>query len=244
MVWRSLGVIITAGVAIVALQQPQLERVATTSESAITQRLATAQVLGRLGFASVAASQIWLDFVQYFGHEDRATLSYRWVQAYLETITQLDPQFIEPYTYALPALAMKAADPAAAVALLDFGIGHMTPETNPTAFRLPWQAAVINFLFVGDLELARDRYYLAADWLEAVGQPGDGLRSLGDRLLENPRSRLVRFNTWAGVFNSTADPEIRQIALAEMTQLGEARQNADGTWELIPPPDDALIAPE
>ncbi|NJK72606.1 MAG: hypothetical protein HC926_04830, partial [Synechococcaceae cyanobacterium SM2_3_60] len=145
MVWRSLGVVATAGVAIVALQQPQLSRVEVSSDSAITQRLATAEVLGQLGFGNIAASQIWLDFIQYFGHEERATLSYRWVEAYLDTMTRLDPQFIEPYTYALPALAMKAADPAAAVTILDFGISQMSPEANPSAFRLPWQAAIAEF---------------------------------------------------------------------------------------------------
>ncbi len=235
---------VAAGVAIVALQQPQLERVGTSADSSITQRLATAQVLGQLGFGSVAASQIWLDFIQYFGHEDRDTVGYDWVQAYLETMTRLDPQFMEPYSYALPALAMQAAQPQAAVELLDFGAMQMSPATHASAFRLPWQAAIINFLFIGDLALARDRFYLAADWLEMTGRPGDSLRGLADRIIENPRSRLVRFNTWAGVFNSTADPDIRQIALAEMTELGEVRQNPDGTWDLIPPPEDALVESE
>lgn len=205
------------------------------------QNFAIASGMKAIGFGDLAASWLWLEFVQYYGDTPRRRQEgYSLTYDYLEKITQLDEQFLGAYRYVSPAVAFSAGQPEQAQELLRKGVRAMEPHSQPQAYRLYLDMAVHAFLLLGDPEAGRAAYYAAADWYEQAGLEGssspDGWRQLGERLVTSPESRDVRFKVWLQVFNGTADPETRERALIELGELGARFQRQpNGQIQILEP---------
>ncbi len=216
------------------------------------QTIRTAQALGQLGFRNLAADWLWIDFIQYFGDLPlRLRFGYEQSSEYLDPITDLDPLFTQPYLYGTIAFAWKQGKPREAVQLLEKGLSSMNPNSNPFGYRLWYQVALLQFLWIGNIEAAQVALNQTADWIETIPeaerQPQGvllnpaSLRSLAGRIEESPRSAQVRFDIWVQVWRELRDPEAKQLALIEIEKLGGLRQLPDGTFELVRPDADAEI---
>ncbi len=201
-----------------------------------------ARGLGLMGYRNLAASWLWLDFIQYMGDTPaRAELGYALAADYLKQITDQDPFFFPAYLYATYALAFQSAQPEIAVDILETGTQFITPENNPNAFSLYFRAAIIYFLFLGEEEAAREAFYNAADWYEAAGHgSAQGMREVGDNIINNPLSKNVRFSTWLYAYRTTSEAETRELILEELNQLGTVRVDPETgeLLEVIPPQPD------
>ncbi|MEN9203171.1 MAG: hypothetical protein Q6J46_07180 [Thermostichus sp. DG02_2_bins_29] len=244
--WQStlpavLGLLICGGI-LVQSQLPMLERInlgeLENAEARKDRNLALANVLGWLGYRNLAASWLWLELIQYYGDGPARTLTgYGLAYDYFDHMTRLDPNFFLGYRLSSLVLAYRAGQPEQAIEILDRGIQHFTPETNPDAWRLYVDRALLNFLFLGDAEAGRDDYYQAAAWREQVGLPGEDFRQLGDNIARSPLSRRARFDVWMSVFNSSADHDTRLFVLEQLTQLGTVLETLPtGEIKILPPP--------
>ncbi|NJM00234.1 MAG: hypothetical protein HC924_16205 [Synechococcaceae cyanobacterium SM2_3_2] len=238
------GVGLAALVGVVSLQYQAIEAVKTPDPRqdllARQQGISLASALGPLGFGNLGSGWLWLEMIQYYGHPDRGVTGYTLAYPYLNTITSLDPSFFLAYRYAPAVLAFTAGEPENALALLQKGTEVITPDVNPRAYLLQLDQAGINFLLLGDSEAGRAAYHAGADWYEAVPEHegnGDNWRALGDRLVDRPNSRRVRFDVWLSLYRTTADPDTRERILGELAGLGTVRQNDNGELEILPPPD-------
>jgi hypothetical protein len=243
-----LGLGLAALAGVVALQYSTIEEVKAPDPQqdllARQQSLGIATALGPLGFGNLGASWLWLDFIQYFGHEDRSVTGYRLAYPYLDTITNLDPLFFRAYRYSSSVLAFTAGEPENALAVLQKGTQIITPDIDPRAYQLHFDQAGVYFLLLGDSQRGRDSYYTTADWYEAVPEHegnGDTWRALGDRLVNSPNSRRVRFDVWMSLYRTTPDPDTQERILRELAQLGTVRRTETGELEILPPDDDALV---
>ncbi|NJK63007.1 MAG: hypothetical protein HC921_10325 [Synechococcaceae cyanobacterium SM2_3_1] len=203
-----------------------------------------ARGLSLMGYRNLAASWLWLDFIQYMGDtQARSEVGYPLADDYLNQITDQDPFFFPAYLYATYALAFSAAQPEVAVDILEKGAQFITPDNNPNAFSLYFRAAIIYFLFLGDEVAAREAFYNAADWYEAAGHgSAQGMRDLGDNIINNPLSENVRFSTWLYAYQTTFEAETRELILEELNQLGTVRVDPETgeLLEVIPPTPDNL----
>lgn len=204
------------------------------------QNFAIASTLDSLGYGSLAASWLWMEFIQYYGDTPaRRREGYSLTYDYLDKITQLDDQFLRAYRYIAVTVGFSAGQPQLADQLMQRGLEAMTPQTQPEGYRLHLDRAVNYFLLLGDPEAGRRSYYAAGQWFQQAGLQGDqpeGWRQLGDRLVESPDSEEVQFMVWYQVFNSTADPVTQERALIEMSQLGgQMERDHEGRLRVIPP---------
>ncbi len=108
-----------------------------------------------LGFRIMLADTIYLWSIQYYGH--RRTLEGRaYLQHIYNTISDLDPQFVESYLTGALWMASDMADPVMALELLDRGI-----ERNPDSWILPWDAGWYSYMSLQDYAAA-ERYFAMA----------------------------------------------------------------------------------
>ncbi|MGQ9837808.1 MAG: hypothetical protein ACUVRV_07520 [Cyanobacteriota bacterium] len=236
-----LGLLLCGGI-LLQLQLPMLARInlgeLENAEARKDRNIALANVLAWLGYRNLAASWLWLELIQYYGDSSARTLTgYGLAYDYFDHMTRLDPNFFLGYRLSSFVLAYRAGQPEQALEILNRGLQHFTPETNPGAWRLYVDRALLNFLFLGDADAGRNDYYQAAAWREQVGLPGDDFRQLGDMIARSPLSRRVRFDVWMSVFNSTTDRDTRIFVLQQLAQLGTVRQILPtGEIEILPPP--------
>ncbi len=105
-----------------------------------------------LGFRTVLADVIYLWSIQYYGHR-RTPEGRRYLRHIFETITDLDPAFIDAYTTGALVMASDMSDPALAIELLERGI-----ERNPDSWVLPREAGWYSYMEVQDYAAA-ERYF-------------------------------------------------------------------------------------
>lgn len=246
-----LGLGLAALAGVVGLQYSTIEQVKAPDPRqdllARQQTINFASALGPLGYGNLGANWLWLQLIQYYGHEDRGQTGYRLAYPYMDTLTTLDPYFFLAYRYVTVVLGFTAGEPENAIAILEKATEVITPEVNPRAYLLQLDKTGLYFLLLGDPEKGRAAYHAGADWYEAVPEHegnGDTWRALGDRLVDSPNSRRVRFDVWMGLYRTTPDPEIRERILQELAQLGTVRRTETGELEILPPDDDALVDEE
>jgi len=236
-----VGLLLCGGI-LVQSQLPMLERInlgeLENAEARKDRNIALANALGWLGYRNLGASWLWLELIQYYGDGPGRTLTgYGLAYDYFDHMTRLDPQFFLGYRLSSLVLAYRAGQPEQAIEILDRGLQQFTPATNPDAWRLYVDRALLNFLFLGDAEAGRNDYYQAAAWREQVGLPGDDFRQLGDNIARSPLSRRARFDAWMSVFNSTTDRDTRIFVLEQLAQLGTVLQTLPtGEIEILAPP--------
>ncbi|MEM9537475.1 MAG: hypothetical protein AAGA40_17595 [Cyanobacteria bacterium P01_E01_bin.45] len=239
----SYGVFAFASLSCIALQKINLEVEIGLGSDIEEEKISQIQVLDKslnsLGFSGLSASLVWMDFIQYYGSNNRVSLGYELADFYLTSVTESEPRFTTPYGFTLSSLAFRSARPERALEILEYGIAQLSPLIDPQAYVLPFEAGTISFLYMGDGERGRDYYNLAADWFEqGQGEPAQHWRILASRLHNNPRSRRVQFDVWMQVYAANPDPNIREFVLTRLADLGEVRRLPDGSIEVIPPPEE------
>ncbi|MGK7908348.1 MAG: hypothetical protein AB4040_14155 [Synechococcus sp.] len=196
----------------------------------------TARVGSSLGYRGLTASNLWLSFIQYYGHEARQEVGYAYVSDFFESIVESEPRFVDAYFLASSAVAIRSGEPDNAVNILEKGLATVTPDWYGDAYRIPHQLASLNFLYLGDVQKSREYYYQAADWYEATyADSRQGWRALGNNIANNPRSKLAQFNAWMQSFQVNPDPEIQDYILEKLGELGEVNRLPDGSIQIIPP---------
>jgi hypothetical protein len=127
-----------------------------------------------LGHHELAADLVYLRAVVYFGSEITGGKSFRWLESYLQTIVELDPQWRTPYRWAGVAplydgTPITREDVEVANRFLRLGIAHF-----PSDWELPFMLAC-NLLFELHPKDADEKARFtaeAAQWLERASLVG------------------------------------------------------------------------
>lgn len=163
-----------------------------------------------LGFDQIIADCYWLAFVNYVG-DAQARLSDHYQEAddYLDLITTLDPNFVQPYWFAAFIVGSELRNPERAQEIIDRGV-----TANPDNWYLPYIGGVNLYLFAhNEIEAARyyrraSRYPDAPKWLARQA----------DILEAKIPSQIKELNTWSNVYSTSDDGMVRDMAKAKLTE--------------------------
>ena len=209
----------------------------TDNNLTFRQDLISSRLLSRMGLQGLASSKLWIDFIQYYGGQQGEDSGFKYSYDYLQSISEIEPRFINPYLVVVSALGFRSGNPEPGQEILMRGLDYITPDWNEDSYRLPFQLAILNFLFLGDQEGGRDAYYLAAERYErSHGESAEQWRELGDSLYQNPRSARSQFNIWHQIYTTSMDEEVKGQAYERLLELGNLETMPDGSKRLIPPP--------
>ena len=164
-----------------------------------------------MGFDKLLADYYWLSFISYYGDSaGRDKDNYALADRYLDLITSLDPQFVQPYWFVAFAVGEEQGNPRKAAEILKKGV-----DANQNNWYLPFIAGFNQYMFAGD-EISAAKYYRMAS-----KYPGAPLW-LGRqaKILEAKIPSLVkRINTWSDVYNSVDEPGLKEKAREELQRL-------------------------
>lgn len=157
--------------------------------------------LASLGFDQVVADYFWLQFITYIGNtEERTKDDCALAETYLRLITELDPNFIEPYWFVAFVLGGDRNDSESAAEILEFGIA-----ANPDSWKLPFIAGINQYLYAYDDAKASMYYRMAArfpeapSWLERQA-----------RIIESGAPRLIKeAYSWLNVYENSTDKHVK-----------------------------------
>ncbi|MBX9669599.1 MAG: hypothetical protein K2X93_18390 [Candidatus Obscuribacterales bacterium] len=157
-----------------------------------------------LGYDQLLADVFWLNYVGYLGDtEARLKDHYALCDRYLDLITYLDPQFVQPYWFSAFTVGGDQSRPERARELIDRGI-----DANPNDWHMPFIAGINQYLFAHD-ESAAARYYRVASkfpdapsWLDVQAT-----------IIETKAPRLVKeASSWLSIYETADEPRVKEKA--------------------------------
>ena len=80
--------------------------------------------IASVGFDSLASMMLWLRGIQYYGAHKRGDQYYLLAEHIFETITDLDPHFINAYRFGAFVISQDMGQPVGGAELLRKGIRH------------------------------------------------------------------------------------------------------------------------
>lgn len=197
---------------------------------------AEAVKLVALGYDQLVADYYWLEFIGYFGDSQaRSRDNYALAHQYLELVTALDPNFVQPYWFAAFAVGAEEKRPLTAAKIIERGIA-----CNQDNWYLPYIAGINMYLFAHD-DLQAARYYrMAAKFPQApswLGRQAELLAAhipgiikelrVWDSIYREERSPLVRdharlrlIELWTRVYHSTEAPGVKARAGSALSEFG------------------------
>lgn len=163
------------------------------------------------GRPELAADLVWLRAIQYYGEHRGTDRSYPYAETLFDTLTDLDPTFINAYIFGALVLHEQFGRLEPALALLDKGIA-----ANPDSYWLAFERGFFLYVTHWDPEEA-------VVWLtRAANLPGapDSFQRLAAFAAQKNGDTEVATALWLHVYTTTENEEIRRIASDYLRDLG------------------------
>lgn len=164
-----------------------------------------------MGFDKLLADCYWLSFIVYYGDsEARKQDRYALAGNYLELITSLDPQFVQPYWFAAFCVGNDQKNLQRAAEILEKGIA-----ANQDNWYLPFIAGFNQYMFAKDESGAARYYRQASKYPDAPAW----LARQADILDAKIPSAIKEINAWNDVFYSVKEEGLKQRAREKLIRL-------------------------
>ncbi len=166
-----------------------------------------ATVINAAGGSRLWADLYWLAFIQYAGDAaERREDHWQLADEYLNTVTQLDPHFIQPYWFAAFTVGADEKRPDLAAQIIERGI-----KNNPDNWYLQYIAGCNQYIYANN-DRAAARYYTKAASLP--GAPAY-IGAQAQILASGAPSYLNKARALEAVSSHEADPVVREKAWLE-----------------------------
>jgi len=163
-----------------------------------------------LGFREVMADYLWFRFVQYYGAYAKGQNDFRYFELLIDSITKLDPQFVEAYHFASLVFWSSFGDTGNSINMLKRGI-----QANPDTAKLPFQIGFIYYVMEHD-------YNRAAHWFENAARCSDS-SDKESRFAAFARYKAgddrVSLALWEHLYESTDSPQMKALAVKMIEKL-------------------------
>lgn len=175
------------------------------------------------GWTELAADLVWLQALQYYGKHRASDRRYPYLQTLFETLTDLDPRFVNAYIFGALTLAEDQHQPEAALRLLEKGM-----RENPKSWWLAFEYGFSHYVHGSDP--ARAGHWLArASRMEGAPDWVGRLAAYASTQAGDVRTARA---LWLGIYQNTENAEIRRIAadyLASLEPSIDPDQDAGGS---------------
>jgi hypothetical protein len=171
------------------------------------------------GMSSVVADFLWLRCVQYTGKHFNSDHKFTWLAHMGNTITRLDPYFVDAYRYTGIFLAALKADDDDSIELMKKGF-----EQNPDAWELPYEISMVYLLNRRDEPESPE---LAAQYLQmavATEKAPESVLSILEGLQRKHNLIDVERQLWQDMLKTSRDSLRRDMAKRKLQEL-DIREN-------------------
>ncbi len=171
-----------------------------------------------LGYHHAAASLTWLRTVQYYGEHVRGDQQFEMMYHLCDVVTDLDPQFIRPYTFGSYVLHTEGRAAEKGLELLAKG-----RRNNPESWEVLFESGFVEYIAWKRYDLASDYFTRAAAMPDAPEYASRFAAFVSAKAGEIETSILL----WQELAERSENAEIREKAIRKVeelkTQLAEQR---------------------
>ncbi|MDZ4857973.1 MAG: hypothetical protein SGI88_03245 [Candidatus Hydrogenedentes bacterium] len=162
------------------------------------------------GHSSVVADILWLKCIQYTSQQFHGDFKFTLLDRMLNTITRLDPHYVDVYRWGSVFLAMLKRDNDASINLLKRGIEH-----NPGRWELPFEIA-------RTYVLNRHDEVMGAKWMAvaaATGEPPKFVIDWAKNLQQRHGLAEVERGMWQEILQNSGDANMREVAQRKIIEI-------------------------
>jgi hypothetical protein len=156
------------------------------------------------GFDLLLADFLWIETGSYYGKHRLSDKSYPYLYHMFNIVTDLDPQFLSPYTFGAMLLADDAKRLDLALKLLDKGI-----IKNPELWQIPFTKGFILYIFEKN-NLEASRWFLFAYYIE--GAPELALKFATWTLIKGKGVELT-LHLYLKLYETSSSPIFKEKAI-------------------------------
>ncbi|MGD9401048.1 MAG: hypothetical protein PVF95_02145 [bacterium] len=178
--------------------------------------------IASVGFDSLASVMLWLRGIQYYGAHRRTDKYYLLAEHIFQTITDLDPNFINAYRFGAFVISQDMGQPAGGAELLRKGI-----RNNYMVWELYFDLGFLYFVDVEDERKAAHYFNMASRFAEApeiakrfsafaYKRSGDYAvsRKLWEEIYESTTNEAMKENAAYALRMLDLDESVRRLNLA------------------------------
>lgn len=191
-----------------------------------------------LGYHELAADFVFVRAVVYFGAQMQARKEFRWLDNYLTTIVELDPQFEKPYRWAAVATMYNGKEITRAAVLASNHFLELGMRAFPNRWEYPFMIGC-NFMFelhpVDETERVKFQR-IAADYMQRAALVGGGppwVPLLAATILRKEGEQDAAIRHLEEVYAATQDEntkeEVRRRLIGLRNKVDLERAQADRT---------------
>lgn len=165
-----------------------------------------------VGFREAMADYLWFRFIQYYGAFRKGENDLRYLDLLVDSITRLDPRFVEAYYLSALIVWSDFGDPIKSIDLAKRGI-----LDNPDSAKLKF---LVGFVYY----VALDEYERSSLWFETAAACSDAT-DREKRFAAFSRYKAgddrVSLELWYALLGSTDSPDMQELAIRMIRQLEE-----------------------
>lgn len=163
-----------------------------------------------LGYETAAADIAWLRGVQYYGEHRLTDRKYDMIGHVMRIVTELDPNFIEPYVFGAFVLAQEMGEPDRGLELLERGM-----RANPASWRLAFETGFVHYVCRHDYAAA-GRYFTRASRMPGHAEYAERFAAFANERAGNTGMAIL---LWKQVL-ATGNRYMQDVARRELQRLG------------------------
>jgi hypothetical protein len=162
-----------------------------------------------MGYETAAADVAWLRGIQYYGEHRLSDQRYDMIGHVMEIVTELDPQFTQPYVFGAFVLSQELKQPQRGLALLERGM-----RANPEDWELAFETGFLHYVSTHD-HAAAARYFARAGSLPDHPDYVDRFAAFA---AQRAGDRTMAVLLWKRV-EQTGNQYMRDVARREIARL-------------------------
>jgi hypothetical protein len=166
--------------------------------------------IASVGFDSLASMMLWLRGIQYYGAHKRTDQYYLLAEHIFQTITDLDPNFIDAYRFGAFVISQDMGQPAGGAELLRKGIRH-----NYESWELFFDLGFLYFVDIEDETKAAHYFNMASRFPDAP----EIAKRFSAFAYKRSGNYAVSRRLWEEIYASTTNQAMRENASYALNML-------------------------
>ena len=162
-----------------------------------------------LGHESFLADIVYLWSIQHYSIYER-NHRFKYLEHTFEIITELDPQYIDPYLTGALTMAREGGDYTRAFKLLEKGI-----KNNPNEWIIPLDAGFYAYADLNDYNRALYYFQMAAN----IPDSPQGIERIIAGIFERKEDLAAALEFWIRIYNSSEEEWVRAISYNHIFDL-------------------------